>query len=142
MEVTDMAFKIRRVDYFYTTVRDEPGEAYALLTRLAELGTNLVAFTAVPVGPRRTQLTLFPEDSANLTRAAGKAGIDLDGPNRAILVRGDDELGALAQIHERLFRAGVNIYASSGVADGAGSFGYVVYVGPEEYETAVSALGV
>ncbi len=26
-----MAFNIRRVDYFYTTVKDQPGEAYRLL---------------------------------------------------------------------------------------------------------------
>ena len=29
-----MAFTIRRVDYFYTTVKDQPGEAYSLLTLL------------------------------------------------------------------------------------------------------------
>ena len=43
-----MAFKIRRVDYFYTTVKDEPGEAYKVLSLLASLGINLVAVTAVP----------------------------------------------------------------------------------------------
>ena len=32
-------------------------------------------------------------------------------------MQGDDELGALAEIHQQLFRADVNIYASSGVTD-------------------------
>jgi hypothetical protein len=35
-----MAFKIRRVDYFYTTVKDEPGEAYKVLSLLAGLGVK------------------------------------------------------------------------------------------------------
>jgi hypothetical protein len=43
----------------------------------------------------------------------------------ADLVEGDDELGAFASVHERLAKAHVDIYASSGVTDGQGSFGYV-----------------
>jgi hypothetical protein len=137
-----MAHRIRRVDYFYATVTDEPGEAYRLLERLASLGVNLVAFTAVPVGPLHTQLTIFPDDTKKLTGAARQAQLVLDGPHRALLVQGDDELGALAGLHEQLYEAGVNVYASSGVADGQGSYGYVIYVRPERFEQAAKALGV
>ena len=42
-----MPYRIRRVEYYYTTVEDQPGEAYKLLSRLASLGVNLLAFTAV-----------------------------------------------------------------------------------------------
>ena len=38
-----MAFNIRRIDYFYTTVKDQPGEAYKVLSLLASLGINPVA---------------------------------------------------------------------------------------------------
>jgi hypothetical protein len=137
-----MAFKIRRVDYFYTTVKDQPGEGYRLLSQLADQGVNLFALTAVPIGPLHTQLTLFPEDTRLLAAAAEKAGLPLDGPHPALLVQGDDKLGALAGIHERLYEENVNVYASSGVTDGRGSYGYVLYVRPEEYETAAKALGV
>jgi hypothetical protein len=137
-----MAFQISRVDYFYTTVPDRPGEAHKLLSTLAELGINLLAFTAIPVGPARTQLTLFPEDGLALRDAAGKAGLPLDGPHPALLVQGDDELGALAGIHAGLSDAGVNVYAASGVTDGRGGFGYVIYVRPEDYELAVKALEI
>ncbi|GIV62512.1 MAG: hypothetical protein KatS3mg044_1378 [Rhodothermaceae bacterium] len=137
-----MAYVIRRVDYFYTTVRDQPGEAYRLLSTLADLGVNLMAFAAVPVGPMHTQLTIFPDDAARLVQTARDAGLRLDGPHPALLVQGDDRLGALADVHARLYEAGVNVYASSGVADGRGSFGYVIYVRPEEYERAVASLGV
>jgi len=122
-ESKDMAFKIRRVEYFHTTVVDQPGEAYKVLSALASLGVNLLAFTAVPVGPDSTQLTLFPEDRAKMVNEAKKAGMALDGPHRAILLQGDDELGALAGIHRELAHAGLNVVAATGVADGRGAFG-------------------
>lgn len=135
-----MPFKIRRVDYFYTTVEDEPGEAYKLLSALAELGVNLLAFNGVPSGPMRTQLTLFPDDTHKMVDAAQKAGFHLEGPQRALLAQGDDELGALARVHAQLYQADVNVYASSGVSDGRGSYGYVIYVRPDEFEKAAEAL--
>jgi hypothetical protein len=135
-----MAYRIRKVDYFYTTVRDRPGEAYNLLSQLADLGLNMVAFTAVPVGPSQTQLTLFPEDALMMESVAQRAGLRLDGPHAAILVQGDDELGALAEVHQKLFHGNVNVYAATGVTDGRGSFGYLIYVRPEEFEVAAQIL--
>lgn len=137
-----MAFTITRAPYFYASVADKPGEAYRVLSRLAEFGVNLLAFTGIPVGPVLTQLTLFPEDPASLADSAKKASINLDGPHYALLVQGDDHLGALADIHEKLYEANVNVYASSGVSDGRGSFGYLLYVRPDEFERAVAALGL
>jgi len=137
-----MAIKIRKAEYFYTSIQDQPGEAYKLLTQFAEIGVNLLAFTAIPMGPDRTQFTLFPEDTILLSRAAEKVGFTIDGPHPALLVQGDDELGALTEIHNKLYRADVNVYASSGVTDGKGSFGYVLYIRPEEYERAVAAVNL
>lgn len=137
-----MPFRVQRADYFFATVRVEPGEAYNLLSHLAELGINLLAFTAVPVGPTHTQFTIFPADVPKLLHEVEKAGLSVDGPHPALLVQGDDELGALADIHVKLYEANVDVFASSGVADGKGSYGYVVYVKPQDYERAVTALGV
>ncbi len=137
-----MDYRIQRASYFSTTVKDQPGEAYKLLAVLAARGIHLVAFTAVPVGPEHTQLTLFPQDARQLQTEAGKAGLDLDGPYPAILVHGDDELGALAEVHMRLYASAVNVYTSSGVADGRGSFSYVIYLRPEDYPAAFAALGL
>jgi len=137
-----MALHIRKVEYFYTSVEDQPGEAYKLLSQLADIGVNLLAFTAIPVGPMRTQFTLFAEDPNKLIEAGRKAGFTVDGPNPAILVQGDDELGALTGIHQKLYEANVNVYASNGVTDGKSSFGYVLYIRPEEMDKALAALGV
>ena len=46
-----MPFNIRRVEYYYTLVRDKPGEAYKLLNLLAGMGVKELAFSAVPVRP-------------------------------------------------------------------------------------------
>jgi len=137
-----MAIKIRKSEYFYTSVTDQPGEAYKLLEQLECIGVNLLAFTAIPMGPERTQFTMFPEDANKLYQAAEKSGFTIEGPHPALLVQGDDQLGALTGIHKKLYQTNVNVYASSGVTDGKGSFGYVLYIKPEEYERAVSALNV
>ena len=137
-----MAYRIRRVEYFHATVVDEPGEAYKVLSALASLGVNLLGFTGVPVGPDRTQITLFPEDAGKMKSEAQKAGMTLDGPHHALLVQGDDELGALASVHEKIYRSSVNVYASSAIADGAGKYGHIIYVRPEDFERAAKALGV
>jgi hypothetical protein len=135
-----MAFTIRRVEYYYVNVRDELGAAYRVLSLLADRGVNLLAFTAVPSGPTVAQFALFPEDSNKLRAEARAAGMTPDGPYHALLVQGDDELGALASVHERLFQGGVDIYASAGVTDARGSFGYVVYVREDQIERAAAAL--
>ena len=137
-----VAYTIRRSEYFYADVRDELGAAYRVLADLAGRGVNLLAFTAVPSGPSLAQLALFPDDPPRLVAEATAAGLPLNGPHHALLVQGDDELGALASVHERLFRAGVDVYASSGVTDGHGSFGYVVYVREDQFTRATEALGI
>ena len=137
-----MGASLRRVEYFYCTVRDRPGEAYRLLKKLAEEDVNLLAFNAVPTGPEITQLVIFPENVESLARVAEKAHLTLTGPHRAFLIQGDDQLGAIMEIHRKLFDANINVYASNGVTDGRGGYGYIIYVRPEDYEEAARVLGV
>lgn len=137
-----MAFTVKPVEYYYANVRDELGAAYGVLSALAERGVDLFAFTAVPSGPNLAQFALFPQDPNTLLAEARAAGLVLDGPYHALLVQGDDELGALAGVHERLLAAGVDIYASTGVTDGQGSFGYVVYVRESQFAQATEALAI
>lgn len=135
-----MYYSINRVDYFYTTVKDQPGEAYKLLSALADLGVNLLAFNAVPLSSSGAQLSLFPEDSDLFRSIAQKAGIKIEGPNPALLIQGDDEIGVLAEIHRKLYAADINIYSAICVTTGKGTFGYLVYLRPDEYEKAKDVL--
>ena len=137
-----MAYTVRRVEYYYANIHDVPGAAYRLLSHLADRGVHLLAFTAVPTGPSLAQLSLFPEDPQKLMAEGRTAQLQLEGPHHALLVQGDAELGALAHVHERLFDAGVDVYASSGVTDGRGAFGYVVYVREDQFRQAARALDV
>jgi hypothetical protein len=137
-----MSYKVRRIEYFYVTVRDQPGQAWQILKQLADLGINMQAFSIVPLGPDDAQLTIFPEDSGKFQSIAKKSGIVLSEPQCAFLVQGDDELGALLEVHKSLYQANVNVYASSGVTDGKGNYGYLIYVRKEAYEGAAEALGL
>ena len=137
-----MAINVARVQYFHVAVKDEPGAAFRILTELAGAEVNLLGFTATPTGPENTQLTLFPERPEELATVADRLGLCMVGPHHAFIVRGDDRLGALAELHQTLFDAKINVYASSGVSDGKGHFGYVLYVRGQDYETAAHALGV
>jgi hypothetical protein len=135
-----MSFAVRRVQYYYVTVRGAPDEAFEVLTHLAGQGVNLLALNTMPLGPEATQLTLFPEDPARLQDAARAASLSLEGPHGALLVQGSDELGVLAKLHGQLHRAGVEVYASNAVTDGRGYFGYVLYMRPQDSEKAAALL--
>jgi hypothetical protein len=71
---------------------------------------------------------------------AGKSGWVLTGPQHAILIQGDDHLGTLAGIHKELESAGVRVYASSGVTDAHGHYGYVIYTKEGDHQRAEKAL--
>lgn len=136
-----MSVQIRRVQYYTTSVHDRVGSAYQVLRDLADNRINMLAFSCVPVGPSALQLTLFPDDPRRLEFAAGKMNLALMPPQHAFLVQGDDEIGVLADVHRQLYDEHISVYASTGVTDAGGSFGYVIYVRPEDYERAAGILG-
>jgi len=137
-----MPCNISKVEYFKTTKQNRPGEAYKFLSQLALLKINLLAFSAIPVTPTETELTIFPENPAIMKNEASRAGLFLDGPHPALLVQCDDRLGALADIHLKIYEADVNVKSASGVIDGQGAFGYLIHVDPEDFDKAAAALGL
>jgi prephenate dehydratase len=137
---TAMASTIRTVESFTTTIPDRPGQACELLSQFARLGVNLVGLTAIPMGPESTWLTLYPSDSNLLLTAAKRLNVLLNGPHHALLVQGDDEMGALAGVLTKLAEAEVNVFGSFAVTDGKGHYGNIINLRPEHYERAVKAL--
>jgi hypothetical protein len=136
-----MSLSVRNVEYFYLRIHDAPEKAYELLAQLASQEVNLLAFSAVPFGPNHVELTIFPDLSTTFVQLAEKLGYKTNGPLHALLVQGDDQLGTLAEIQRMLLDAGVRIYASSGVTDGSGRYGYVIYFKEEDHQRAAKALG-
>ncbi len=137
-----MAFDIRRVEYYHVTVEDHAREGSKLLSLFAGVGVSLLAFKAAPLGSRRTRFTLFPNDGLKMVDGAKKAGLELEGPHSALLIEGDDESGALADIYERLCQADIPVDESSGIADIRGGYGVVLYLKQEDCEKAVAALEI
>jgi len=136
-----MSLSVRSVEYFYIRIHEGPERAYALLAQLASEEVSLLAFAAVPFGPNHVELTIFPDRSDIFVQLADKSGWMVTGPLHALLIQGDDQLGALAEIQRMLLDAGVSIYASSGVTNGSGRYGYVIYVKEEDHVMAAKALG-
>ncbi len=135
-----MAFDIKRVEYYNLTVEDHAREGSRLLALFAGAGVSLLAFKAVPSEPGCTRFTLFPDDGLKMTAGAKKAGLELDGPHPALLIQGDDESGALADIYEKLSQADIKVDESSGIADIRGSYGVILYLKREDCEKALAAL--
>ena len=136
-----MADTVQRVEYYYVTVPDTPGEGQRLLSALKDSGVNLLAFLGFPVGGGQSQLDLVPEDPAQLRDGAERAGVTLSEPKRAFLIQGDDRVGAVAETTAKLAQAGVNLTAAAATGAGAGRYGMIVWVAAADYERAAEALG-
>ena len=57
-------------------------------------------------------------------------------------MQGDDRLGAIAELYKKLCHARVDVFASNGITDGAGRFGYLLYVAARDFDRASGALGL
>ncbi len=136
-----MAAKIYNITYYYTLTDDLPGESCKFLTWLARKEVNLLAFNAIPIGARQTQLVIYPLNPTWLADAARKSNVKLNGPHHAFMIHGDDELGALVDIHEKLAHEGINIANSVGISDHCGSYRYLMHIGTDEFEKARDVLG-
>lgn len=131
---------VKHLEYYYTIVADKPGEARKLLEFLSERMVNLLALRAFPAGEGKSQIDLFPDDPEVLKEAAEDAGIPLIGPRNAFLLQGEDRIGALYDVHLKLSNAGINISSCTGVVDGTGRFGYLIWVDDEDFDDASKVL--
>jgi hypothetical protein len=135
-----MADTIRLVEYFYVTAPNQPGEGARILNTLKGAGVNLLAFSAFPQG-RRAQLDFVPTDPSAFKRAAKLAKWKVVGPKRGFLVQGDDRIGAVAELLERLGNAAINVTAIDAVTTPEGRYGAIFWVASKDVRKAASLLG-
>jgi hypothetical protein len=135
-----MADTIRLVEYFYITTPDKAGEGARALATLKDAGVNLVAFSGFPQG-RRAQLDFIPADPAAFKQAAKKAKWKVVGPKRGFLVQGDDRVGAVADLLDRLGSAKINVTAIDAVCVGDGRYAAIFWVEPKNVKKAATLLG-
>ena len=137
-----MPDKIRRVDYFYVLVNDEPGEGLRITGRLKEAGVNLLSLTAFPVEGGKSQIDFVPENADAFVKAAKAAGLTLSPKKQALFIQGADRVGALAEAFKKLAEVRVNVHAANASCASGGGFGCILWVKPKDFDKAAKALGV
>ena len=105
-----------------------------------DAGINLLAFSGFPQG-RRAQMDFIPADPAAFKQAAKKAKWKVVGPKRGFLVQGDDRVGAVADLLERLGTAKINVTAIDAVAVTDGRYGAIFWVAAKDVKKAATLLG-
>ncbi len=136
-----MADTVRRVQYFSIEVPDKPGEAFRVLQALVSGGINLLACSGHTVR-RRARIDVVPDDIQAFETVAGKAGLTFPATKDGFLIQGEDRPGALAHNLQRLANAGINVTGIDAIGAGAGRWGAILWVKPEDMSRAASALGV
>jgi hypothetical protein len=137
-----MAETVRAVEYYYVSVPDQPGTAFRVLSQIKQSGVNLLAYLAFPSGKGQTQIDLVPADASALKKASEKGGLKLTGPRKAFLIQGDDRMGAVADVTQKLADAKINVTAAAAAAAGSGRYGMILWVAQADHAKAAKALGV
>jgi hypothetical protein len=136
-----MADVVKRIEYYYTTVSDRAGAGAKLLNALKAARVNLLAFSGFPSGASRAQLDFFPSNERAFRAAARKAGIKLVGPKTAFLIQGEDRVGAIANIADKLGKAHIAITALDAVTTGRRRYGAILWVKSRNVAQAAKILG-
>jgi len=135
-----MANTLRKVDYYYVMLPNRAGQGAKIMAALAAEGVNLLAFSGFP-SSGKAQLDLVPEDGAKLRKAARKLGLKLSVRKSGFLCHGDDRVGAMTTILNKLAAAKVNVTAVDAVTGGKGRFGAIFWVKPNAVAKAARVLG-
>jgi hypothetical protein len=131
---------IRKVVYFSMQVPNRPGVGVQMLRAIAKGKQNLLAFTGFPNGGK-AQVDFVPARPAEFARGAKKAGVKLGPKKTAFLIQGEDRVGALLRVLERLAAAKINMVAMDAVTAGSGRFGAIFWVKPKDIARASRLLG-
>ena len=137
-----MPDEIRRIDYYYASVPDKPGEGARILAALRDAGVNLIGVSAFPHGARRSQLDLIPEDSATFVKAARSAGLKLSTKKSGFLIQGEERPGAVAELVKRRAEANITVTSVQVFCAGVGRYGGMLWVKAPDLRKAAKALGI
>jgi hypothetical protein len=136
-----MADRIRKINYTYVMVPHRPGKGVEVLGALREAGINLLAFSAFPAGSGKAQVDLVTDDLPGMRRIARRNNWRLKAVRRGFLVQGDDRVGAVHRVLEKLAGARINATAADAVTAGQGRYGMILWVKPKDFSRAARALG-
>lgn len=75
-----------------------------------------------------------------MTEGAKRSGLKLDGPYSALLIKGDEKSGALADIYKKLSQVEIQVDEACGIADINAGYGVILYLKQEDCGKALTAL--
>ena len=136
-----MADVVKCIEYYYTVVPDRPGAGAKVLKALKAARINLLAFTGFPCSAGRAQLDFIPSNQRAFRAAARKAGIKLVGPKKAFFIQGQDRVGAIADIANKLSKAHISVTGVDAVAAGRRRYGAILWVKSRNVGRAAEILG-
>ena len=131
---------IRKVVYFSMQVPNRSGVGAEMLRSIAKGKQNLLAFTGFPNGAK-AQVDFVPAKPVDFARGAKKKGVKLSKKKTAFLVQGEDRVGALVRVLDRLAKAKINMVAMDAVTAGNRRFGAIFWVRPKDVARTSRLLG-
>ena len=131
---------IRKADYFSMEIPNKTGEGARVLGALRDAGVNLLAFTGFPAG-RRAQLDFIPSETASFRAAARKLRMKVRSRKTVFLAEGDDRVGAIAELCDKIAAAGIAMTAMDAISAGNGRYATMFWVDPRDVNKTAKALG-
>jgi hypothetical protein len=121
-------------------IPNRPGQGAMMLSAIAKDKLKLLAFTGFP-NAGKAQVDFVPAKPVEFARAARKMGVKLGRAKTAFLVQGEDRVGALTRILNKLAQARINMTAMEAVTAGSGRYGAIFWVKQDKVARVSRLLG-
>jgi hypothetical protein len=137
-----MSREITQFDSHYVFVDTaDCGSEADTVNELVASGIRLLALSAMAAGGGKIQWNVVPEEPAALVEKLEAMGVRPNRHSAGFWVRGDDGVGAVAGVLERLAEGQIGVTAMQAVA-GCGGYGALLWVKPQDLERAARLLGL
>ncbi len=130
--------KVVKLRSFQLAIADKAGEMGRILASLRAAGVALVSTWGFSTWGGQGEVFVVPEDAAAFLGAAAKAGLSAK-ETVCFHVTGENRIGAVAELLEKIGAAGVNLAGADAVAVGD-QFGMVLW--SHEPDALGAALGI